>query len=66
MERRASKIEILRLVTPVLVSLCLAILGAMWRNIDDIGQSVVTLKIDVAVLKEKSDHNSINENYHVR
>ena len=48
--------EVFRFITPILVTLCLTILAMMWRGVDEIQKDVVTLKIDVATLKEKIGH----------
>lgn len=45
------KYEGLRFITPILVTLCLAVLSAIWRNTDEMQKDIVTLKIDVATLK---------------
>lgn len=50
---RQNKFEIFRFITPILVSLCLAVMSAVWRNTDDLSKAVETLKIDVAVLKSR-------------
>ena len=52
--RTVQKYEIFRVITPILVTLCLTVLGAIWRSMDEIQKDVVVLKIDVATLKEKA------------
>jgi len=45
------KYEAFRFITPILITLCLAVLSAIWRTTDEMQKDIVTLKIDVATLK---------------
>jgi len=45
------KYEAFRFITPILITLCLAVLSMIWRNTDEMQKDIVTLKIDVATLK---------------
>jgi hypothetical protein len=49
------KYEAFRFITPILITLCLAVLSAIWRNTDEMQKDIVTLKIDVATLKAHDD-----------
>jgi hypothetical protein len=49
------KYEVFRFITPILVTLCLAILSAIWRSADEMQKDIVLLKVDVATLKAHSN-----------
>lgn len=45
------KYEVFRFITPMLITICLTILAAIWNNTDSMQKDIVTLKVDVATLK---------------
>jgi len=49
------KYEAFRFITPILITLCLAVLSMIWRNTDDMQRDIVTLKVDVATLKASNN-----------
>mgnify|MGYP001558951074 CR=1 FL=1 len=49
------KYELFRFITPILVTLCLTILGAVWNNTDTMQKDIVVLKVDVAILKAQAN-----------
>lgn len=57
MTDKINRFEVFRFITPILISLSLFILGAIWRNVDEMAKSVNTLQIDVAVLKVQVSKN---------
>lgn len=46
--------EYMRLVTPILVSLSLTVLGLVYQEMREIRSDVTQLKVDVAVLKARA------------
>lgn len=49
--RAPKNFEIFRLLTPVLITLCLTLLSAIWSDLNKVKDAVVKLQIDVATVQ---------------
>lgn len=42
-----------RLLTPILVAICLGVISAIWSSVRDLNVTVTSVQIDVAALKQE-------------
>lgn len=50
-ERRVGKFELFRLITPILITLCLTLLSAIWSDLNKVKEDITTLKVDMSAVK---------------